>query len=454
MADDERPASLKLPATAPRDLDAFLGCTGTSVVLKGGKQAWLGKIDLGVTTIEAPEISFAPGADGGIDLTVGSGMFSLTLQAKVADGKLVVEPPNLPGVADPLKQQVDELNKWFAKNGKKLGAPKIDKGTLTLTKVPLSTAQYDSGGLPVIAPLAVASAQFGTAGVDKGAPTRVPLSTQYDTGGLPVAPPLLASRTRRSASVKAAAAIGVAALVVAGAVVAFAPKSAPPVAVATSSSVSVPTVTSTATLTATPSPVASSAAPSAAPPTLAQLLRADLTPSQQTQLGLAATTPTGTDFLTPASLALTNPNLVAAYTGHGFLYRHTRDYVAIGLNSSNPDTWPLGKSAVYFHAFDAFDSALAAALVADASKANLLGLGYTELKGTFPAFTGDTSGLIIMQKLAPGSTLLGTNFIDPTGPVVIKIASSCRGCSMGKLTPAQVEEFNVERANIAREFGY
>jgi hypothetical protein len=149
---DERPASLRPPAGAPKELDAFLGCTGNEVTLKNGKQPWI-KLDLGFATLDGPPITFGKGADGGIDLTVGEGMISLTLKCNIVDGKLTVEPPDIPGVADKLKSQLDELNGWFAKNGKQLGAPKLEKGGITLTKVALAAPAKAVAPTPKAAPV-------------------------------------------------------------------------------------------------------------------------------------------------------------------------------------------------------------------------------------------------------------------------------------------------------------
>lgn len=138
---DAKAKKPQLPAGVPKDLDAFIECTSASVTIKSGKVGWVGKLDLGVTEIE-PEISFEAGEKGAINLSVGKGFVAITLPASITDGQLTIDTGNLPQAgADFVNGWVKDLNGWLKSKGKQFGAAKLEKGGVTLTKVPVAAVK-------------------------------------------------------------------------------------------------------------------------------------------------------------------------------------------------------------------------------------------------------------------------------------------------------------------------
>ncbi len=138
---DPKAAKPALPKGAPKDLVDFVDCVAGTVTIKPGKVGWAGKLDLGITEIE-PEISFAAGENGGINLTIGSGMVSITLPGSIANGQLAFDTSSLPdAAADFIKKWVGDLNAWLKANGKQFGKATLDKGAVTLTKAALAPAK-------------------------------------------------------------------------------------------------------------------------------------------------------------------------------------------------------------------------------------------------------------------------------------------------------------------------
>jgi len=125
----------KLPKKAPREIKDFIACKRASVELSPGNIDWL--------PIPVPlEATFKPGAQpGSVDIELKAPMMEpKTVPAKVADGKLELDPANLPFGADAAGEWVKNLNDWLASKGKKLGAPSVKDGKLTLVKEALAAA--------------------------------------------------------------------------------------------------------------------------------------------------------------------------------------------------------------------------------------------------------------------------------------------------------------------------
>jgi len=152
----------------------------------------------------------------------------------------------------------------------------------------------------------------------------------------------------------------------------------------------------------------------------------DLTPAQQTQFAVAATTSTGTNA-TDASQLNADATLKAAYTADGYVGGHERDYKSLTVSdASNPDSWPIGASGLYFVGFDLFNTVAGAVRAAQASRADDTSNGLTPLTGS-PLGLGET----VFQTIPAGADVLSTIIVLQRGPVVVKIASACRGCVKG-----------------------
>lgn len=171
--------------------------------------------------------------------------------------------------------------------------------------------------------------------------------------------------------------------------------------------------------------------PPGSPLTISSLHGADLTGAQRTQLGFAATTPSGTDTSDLSQIPM-DATLRAAYTTSRFLFRHELDFVRVGLPGANPDTWPAGETGLAFVAFDVFDNAEDAAAAADAAVSDLKAR-FTELESS-PVGLGET----ILQFQNGGVTT--TIVILQRGSTAMKAAFACNGCPVGPV-PADVKAF-------------
>jgi hypothetical protein len=153
----------------------------------------------------------------------------------------------------------------------------------------------------------------------------------------------------------------------------------------------------------------------------------DLKPKGQTEVGINATTPSGTDTQSASKLNAPKP-LQSAYVLDGFVGRHERDYVTVGVNGSNPDSWPAGQSVLFFDVFDLFGSPAGAHAAEQASEQNLRSTGFTPVQ--------DSSlgpGEAVFQKAgSPMSTVIDVQ----RGTFIMKIAGACKGCRPGRIDPA------------------
>ena len=161
----------------------------------------------------------------------------------------------------------------------------------------------------------------------------------------------------------------------------------------------------------------------------------DLTPGQQAQLAVASTTSAGTDT-TDVSQLNADAVIENAYGSNGFVGRHERDYVAVGVsNLPNPDSWPAGQSVRFFVAFDLFKTVAGAAAAAEASRLDDEAIKLARISGS-PMGLGEA----VFQGIPVGSDVLSTIVVLQRGQVVVKIASACRGCPIGTL-PADTAAF-------------
>jgi hypothetical protein len=137
--DDVKPPPL--PKNTPKDMVDFVDCKSDSVKLKGGAQAWIGKIDLGITTVE-PDVTFEKGEkDGTINAVVGKGGFGITLPVSVdANGALNVDTSSLPAgkIQDSINDWVKKFNDHLKAKGKKLGGMTLKDKDVSISKTSLT----------------------------------------------------------------------------------------------------------------------------------------------------------------------------------------------------------------------------------------------------------------------------------------------------------------------------
>ncbi len=167
----------------------------------------------------------------------------------------------------------------------------------------------------------------------------------------------------------------------------------------------------------------------------------NLKPSEQTEVGVNPTTPNGTDTQNPNKLNAPK-TLEHAYAHDGFVGRHEQDYVASGINSSTPDSWPSGRNVLFFDVFDLFGSTRGAQKATKASEQNLKSSGFTRIQDSSLG-----SGEAAFQKQPAGSSLLSTIIYVQRGTFIMKIAGACNGCSKGSIE-SSLE--SVARAQIAQ----
>src|SRR4051812_18414401 len=147
MGDEKtKSGDAKAPATVdglPADMADFLDCKSDKVELKPGKQPWLGAIPNVGDFLGGADIAFEGEKDGSVKATakLGEGAFSASASVKLkvdADGRLAVDASDST-LINAFKSNIDgwtnDVNSWFASNGKKLGKPAVKGGRVTLTKV-------------------------------------------------------------------------------------------------------------------------------------------------------------------------------------------------------------------------------------------------------------------------------------------------------------------------------
>lgn len=163
----------------------------------------------------------------------------------------------------------------------------------------------------------------------------------------------------------------------------------------------------------------------------------DLKSTEKTEVGVNATTPNGTDTQSASKLNAPKP-LQTAYANDGFVGRHEHDYVSVGVNGSNPDSWTSGQSVLFFDVFDLFGSSAGADAAEQASEQSLKSAGFTPIR--------DSSlgpGEAVFQE--PGSPM--STVIDvQRGTFIMKIAGACKGCTPGSVDPALQKIAQVQLA--------
>jgi hypothetical protein len=137
------PTAPSLPAETPADIRAFIECRASEVTLRNGPVEWvrLPAAARGFVGDARPELTIRAGdAAGTASVNVTVGPVSVNLPAAVRDGALVIDTGKLPfwaprSVGEELRRFVDELNAWFAANGRQLGPPRFDASGVMLAKV-------------------------------------------------------------------------------------------------------------------------------------------------------------------------------------------------------------------------------------------------------------------------------------------------------------------------------
>ncbi|HLY47776.1 MAG TPA: hypothetical protein VKR21_01135, partial [Solirubrobacteraceae bacterium] len=164
----------------------------------------------------------------------------------------------------------------------------------------------------------------------------------------------------------------------------------------------------------------------------------DLKPNEQSEVGVNPTTPNGTDTQNPNKLNAPK-TLEHAYKHDGFIGRHEQDYVANGVNGSNPDSWPQGRNVLFFDVFDLFGSKRGAQKAENASIRNLKSGGFTPIQDSSLA-----PGESAFQFEAPGSSVLNTILYVQRGTFIMKIAGACNGCQRGSVESTLKQEAQLQ----------
>jgi hypothetical protein len=137
----------ELPSYLPADLKAFVECRADRVELQGGKAPWIPVPPVLKNTVGLfvkPKAVIEPDTEPGTArVGVRWALVSITFQAKVQDGRLVLDARGLRGgmlndVADGMDDWADQLNGWLAANGYQLGPADVAPGRIALRKEPLT----------------------------------------------------------------------------------------------------------------------------------------------------------------------------------------------------------------------------------------------------------------------------------------------------------------------------
>lgn len=141
MGDPQQPP---LPESAPAELRDFVACKRASVTIRNGPLDWL-PLPAELSDLPKPDLTLEPGTSAGsATISVGFGIFSLSLPASVTNGELQVDTSGLPDMLGDLKQPLDDwirnLNDWLKANGQRFAAPTVQGGEVTLVKEPIPAA--------------------------------------------------------------------------------------------------------------------------------------------------------------------------------------------------------------------------------------------------------------------------------------------------------------------------
>jgi hypothetical protein len=133
-----KPKKPKLPEGAPAEVKDFVDCKGDRVELASGPVNWMPLPKFAEKAEAKPSATFEQGTvEGTIKATLGVGFVTVTITLSVVDGKLQADTSQVPGftgLGPEITKWVDALNAWLAHNKKKLGAPTLKDGKVTLTK--------------------------------------------------------------------------------------------------------------------------------------------------------------------------------------------------------------------------------------------------------------------------------------------------------------------------------
>jgi hypothetical protein len=188
----------KLPKGAPQGLVDFARCKVNDVEIASGEITWLPKPKGKLVPDVKPSATFAPGANGAVDVSVGWGFIGVTVTASVVDGSLVVttENPLLP--KEELDKFTKNLNDDLKDNGKAFDKVEIVKGKLKLSKRAIGAGRQAAatgvGGAIRRHPVATAGATLGALALgiatyvgltDSGQPSAAGTTTSTTTTTLP-----------------------------------------------------------------------------------------------------------------------------------------------------------------------------------------------------------------------------------------------------------------------------
>ncbi len=136
----------RLPATAPAPLSEFVQGRADRLELAPGAQSWL-PVAGGFVVPRATfrTIDSASGCER-IEVRLRA-IASLVVEIGVVRGRLVAEPTSIPTLAGrpadvrrALAQWVDDLNAWFASQGRRIARIAVDAGHLVCTARPVALA--------------------------------------------------------------------------------------------------------------------------------------------------------------------------------------------------------------------------------------------------------------------------------------------------------------------------
>jgi hypothetical protein len=166
MGDDGQttPSGVKPPNTLdglPADIVDFLDCNTDKVELGPGKHEWLGGVPHVGDFLGSADVSFEAEKDGSVKATakLGDTAFSGSASVKLkvdGDGRLSVDASDST-LLNAFKQNIDEwtndVNAWFASNGKRFAKPTVRGGRVTLTNIAATAPPPDRAKRGFLAPV-------------------------------------------------------------------------------------------------------------------------------------------------------------------------------------------------------------------------------------------------------------------------------------------------------------
>ena len=139
----DQPPRTNLPQGIPDSLKDFVRCRTNEVELEAGDLTWLPKPDTGGIPVPdvTPGLTFENGpTPGSVTISVGWGLFSVSITGTIQDGKLNVDAPPIPGLGSQITNWVNDLNADLEANGMELGDLSIRNGKLHFGKQAIAAA--------------------------------------------------------------------------------------------------------------------------------------------------------------------------------------------------------------------------------------------------------------------------------------------------------------------------